>query len=271
MTTYVMGRTPQEYERLRRQAAVWEPATARLLDRAGLAPGARCLDVGCGPGATMRLMADRAGAAGRVVGLDVDAGIGAAAAAHSGGEFVAADVTTDDDAVPAGGFDVVFGRLILLHTPDPAAVLRRMWRWTAPGGVLVVQDYDMRPVATDPPLDLLDEWRRVFFGAFAALGRDVALGVRLPALFAAAGLGAPDGTDVTGYLGTMADSAGMLAATYTSVAPVAMAHGLIDAGQRDAWPARIAAAAAEDPGRGALWPLLIGAFKRRSAEPSRSR
>jgi ubiquinone/menaquinone biosynthesis C-methylase UbiE len=126
--TYVMGRTHAEYERLRRQAAVWEPATARLLDLAGIPAGARCLDVGCGPGETMRLMAERSGPAGRVVGLDIDAGLGALAAEQTGAEFVAADVTKDDDAVPAGGFDVVYGRLILLHTPDPVNVLRRMWR-----------------------------------------------------------------------------------------------------------------------------------------------
>ena len=58
---YALGRTPEEYERLRAQARVWEAATGRLLDRVGLAPGARCLDAGCGPGETMRLMAQRVG------------------------------------------------------------------------------------------------------------------------------------------------------------------------------------------------------------------
>src|SRR5690242_18482700 len=70
---YALGRTPQEYERLRAQARIWEDATGRLLDRVGLAPQARCLDAGCGPGETMRLMAHRVGPAGEVTGIDVDA------------------------------------------------------------------------------------------------------------------------------------------------------------------------------------------------------
>jgi ubiquinone/menaquinone biosynthesis C-methylase UbiE len=84
---YLLGRTPEEYERLRWQARIWEPATAELLDRAGLAPGARCLDVGCGPGETTRLLAERTGPSGRVLGVDVDARLGrdARARLHAAG------------------------------------------------------------------------------------------------------------------------------------------------------------------------------------------
>nr|WP_221382302.1 class I SAM-dependent methyltransferase [Actinoplanes polyasparticus] len=256
MSDYVMGRTTEEHERLRRQAEVWASATARLLDRAGLSPGDRCLDVGCGTGAVMDLMVARGGV---VTGIDVDVSLGAAV----DGTFVRADVERDDDAVPAGGFDLVFGRLILLHVADPVAVLRRMWRWVAPGGVLVVQDYDMRTVDSYPPLSVVDEWRRVFLGAYAAAGRDIRLGTRLPALFAQAGIGAPDTTDVTGRLGTTADSAGMLAATYRSIAPLALAQSLITETQRDEWLSEIDTAARVYGDHTAMWPLLIGAVRRK--------
>jgi SAM-dependent methyltransferase len=89
--TYVLERNEAEYERLRRQALMWE----RLLDRVGLGPGARCLDAGCGPGETMRLMAERGG---RVTGIDVDPDVGAYAierlhaAGHRQTTFQAADV-----------------------------------------------------------------------------------------------------------------------------------------------------------------------------------
>lgn len=47
---YILGRTSEEYQRLRWQARLWEPITARVLDQVGIGPGMRCLDVGCGPG-----------------------------------------------------------------------------------------------------------------------------------------------------------------------------------------------------------------------------
>ena len=69
---YVMGRTSEEYERLRRQSELLDSITVTVLDRVGLGFGMQCLDVGCGPGEVMRLMAERVGPTGRVVGIDLD-------------------------------------------------------------------------------------------------------------------------------------------------------------------------------------------------------
>ena len=43
-STYVMGRTSEEYERLRHQAGLLESITGSVLDRVGLCSGMRCLD-----------------------------------------------------------------------------------------------------------------------------------------------------------------------------------------------------------------------------------
>src|ERR1700760_2454567 len=104
---YALGHTPEEYERLRGQARVWEAATGRLLDQAGLAPGTSCLDAGCGPGETMRVLAQRTGPAGRVLGIDTDGALGAAAlamlhgAGHRNCDFLAHDLTAGGP-VPGG-------------------------------------------------------------------------------------------------------------------------------------------------------------------------
>ena len=146
---YALGRTSREHERLRAQARVWEAATGRLLDQAGLTPGTSCLDAGCGPGETMRVLAQRTGPAGRVLGIDTDDALGAAAlatlhgAGHRNCDFIAHDLTAGG-LVPGGPFGVVYARLLLFHLPQRVAVLARLWDAVAPGGHLIVQDYDIR-------------------------------------------------------------------------------------------------------------------------------
>ncbi len=47
---YVHSRDPNEYQRLREQALLWQRSSSELLDGIGLGPGMSCLDVGSGPG-----------------------------------------------------------------------------------------------------------------------------------------------------------------------------------------------------------------------------
>jgi trans-aconitate methyltransferase len=265
---YALGRTPAEYERLRAQARVWVPATARLLDQVGLAPGASCLDAGCGPGETMRLMAQRAGPAGQVLGIDVDAPLGACALAslHQAGHrqcrFAVHDITTPGP-VPGGPFDLVYARLLLFHLPQRVAVLGRLWDAVAPGGHLVVQDYDLRGASVLPALDSATEMLRVIVAAFTAVGCDVHAGARLPQLFAQAGIGDPDGTDVAGRLEPLATGRAILEQTFASLLAPALARGVTTEAAAAGAQAALDRDCADFPDRPLMWPLLIGAWKRK--------
>jgi ubiquinone/menaquinone biosynthesis C-methylase UbiE len=196
--SYALERTSRDYDRLRDQSQAWEPATRRLIDQLALAPGARCLDAGCGPGETMRVMAERVGPSGQVIGVDIDAALGreALTALHDAGhrqcEFVPLDVSSDEFS--GGPYDLVYARLLLYHLPQRSAVLRRLWDAVTPGGHLLVQDYDLRAISVLPALPSVDELARVVVAAFTAAGCDVHVGARLPELFARAGIGSPDGT-----------------------------------------------------------------------------
>ena len=274
---YALGRTPEEYERLRAQARVWESATGRLLDQVGLAPGASCLDAGCGPGETMRLMAQRVGPAGRVLGVDVDASLGAQALAmlherRSSSVRVPRPATsTAGEPIPGAPFDLVYARLLLFHLPERVAVLARLWDAVAPGGHLLVQDYDLRSVGVLPAArQRRASWCRVVIGAFTAVGCDVHVGARLPQLFAQAGIGDPDGTDVSGR--HRAARLGPRACSSHRPQPAADRHRARrhhrggcrrDAGRRSA------ATPIGFPDRPVLWPLLIGAWKRKERPEKR--
>jgi SAM-dependent methyltransferase len=265
---YALGHTPEEYERLRMQARGWDSATGRLLDQVGLAPGASCLDAGCGPGETMRTMAERVGPAGRVLGIDADSALGAMTLAmlHGAGHrhcsFQAQDLTAAGP-IPGAPFDLVYARLLLFHLPQRIDVLARLWDAVAPGGHLLVQDYDLRSVSTLPQLDWVGELLRVWTGAFSAVGADVSAGTRLPQLFAQAGVGTPDGTDVAGRIEPLATGRIIMEGAFHSVLPTALANGVTTEAAAATALASIDRDASRFPDRPVLWPLLIGAWKRK--------
>ena len=143
MTTshYVIRGGMAGRERLRVIARVMSPTTEDLFDRVGVEPTARCLDVGCGGGDVTVALARRAHD-GAAVGVDVDEtkiDLARAEAADAGVENV--EFRLQDVMDPAPGrelFDVVYGRFLLTHLPDPAAALANMRERLVPGGVLVV-------------------------------------------------------------------------------------------------------------------------------------
>ena len=175
----------------------------------------------------MRLLAQRVGPAGEVVGVDVDAALGAQAmdmlhaAGHRQCSFAPVDLESGEP-IPGAPFDLVYARLLLFHVSDPVAVLRRLWDAVAPGGHLIVHDYDLRGIDVPP---LAGDHRRS--GGASCSARSPApdatstSATRLPLLLAGAGLGAPDGTDVAGRLEPLRTGGAMLAAVHRSLLPAA--------------------------------------------------
>ena len=203
-----------------------------------------------------------------MLGIDTDDALGAAAlamlhgAGHRNCDFLAHDLTADGP-VPGGPFGVVYARLLLFHLPQRVAVLARLWDAVAPGGHLIVQDYDIRTAGVLPALDSVDELLRVINGAFNKAGCDVSAGTRLAPLFAQAGVGNPDGTDVAGRIEPLASGRALLEGGFRSVLPAALAHGITTRTAAEAALAAIDRDAGRFPDRPMLWPLLIGAWKRK--------
>ena len=143
---YSLGVDDAERARLLAQCAMHRTEAELLLDRVGLRPGDRALDLGCGPLGVLDLLAERVGPTGRVVGIDREKRYLAIARQEldarglDGVELVAADATGTDLA-PAS-FDLVHERLVLNNVPQPAAVVDEMVRLTRPGGHVAVQDVD---------------------------------------------------------------------------------------------------------------------------------
>ena len=219
----------------------------------------------------MRLMAGLVAATGQVTGIDRDDRLGQEAlhvlrdTVPGRFAFVHADAETTD-AVPGGPFDLVFARFLLVFARDPAALVRKLYAWTRPGGVLLLQEYDPRIFDIEPQLDTWDEFERVLYGSFRRAGAHPHVGRQLPHLFAAAGLGSPDGTDVAGLLTPLYDILPLYEAAYHSLRPAALRSGLTTEAAGEAFLAELAEAA-DRPDTTAMAPLVISAWKHKPSIP----
>ncbi|MFD0747509.1 class I SAM-dependent methyltransferase [Phytohabitans flavus] len=131
-----------ELDRLLSRGRFLGDLTEHVLGLAGLQPGMRVLDVGCGNGDVAFVAARLVGPDGAVIGVDRDpAAIDRARARASLGNvrFLAADAAELDLDVP---IDAVIGRQVLMHLAEPAATLRHLRKLLAPGGLIAFQEPD---------------------------------------------------------------------------------------------------------------------------------
>jgi SAM-dependent methyltransferase len=209
-----MGRSAHERARLARQAALLAPFTTRLFAAAGLAPGMRVLDVGCGVGDVALLAAARVGPAGAVVGVDRDPAVlavargRAAAAGLAHLTFVEGDFRALPPAALGGPVDALVGRYVLLYQADPAAALRAAAAHLRPGGVVALHEPDFGHLEALPPAPLYARIADWWWRTGTAAGLELRMGLKLFAAVAAAGLPAPQllaeprlggGPDFVGY------------------------------------------------------------------------
>jgi ubiquinone/menaquinone biosynthesis C-methylase UbiE len=199
--TYPLARSAQEYERLRRQAAFLGRTTERLFRLAGLRPGMRVLDVGCGAGDVALLAAGLVGSGGEVVGIDTDRSAIEVARGRvrslglTNVSFIEGDARTGG---PDGTFDAAVGRLVLMYCRDPADALRRIAARIRPGGVVVFEELDLDPAITSrslPDGTLWDEMGRLLVDTFSRAGMQMRMGRQLFTAFIDAGLPAPEMRD----------------------------------------------------------------------------
>lgn len=118
--------------------------TALVLDGLDLA-GKSVLDIGCGTGGCALLIADRLGA-GRVVGVDVETGVVAAATAEAARRGLAGrlrfeTIATGPLPFEDVSFDVVFSKDSIVHIEDKHALAAEIARVLKPGGVFAASDW----------------------------------------------------------------------------------------------------------------------------------
>lgn len=261
---YPLGYSSQEANRLEQQAAFLNEATESVLRRAGLRPGMRVLDIGCGMGDVSMVAARLVGASGSVVGVDRDSeGLIRARARAASGQF--ANIEFRQAELPQIGgeevFDALIGRLVMIYFPDPAAGLGALLSHVVPGGIVAFHEPDLSRIATVPPIPSVSDNVARLTTVFERCGFHPRIGVSLGQVFRAAGL-APSLIGMTG----MEQGGGgfcptWLVSTVRSLGPAMVKTGVATEAEIgvDTLDQRIRQEA-EDANALLLGPLMVGAW-----------
>jgi SAM-dependent methyltransferase len=246
-----------ERRRLELFAERLDPLTVRRIKAFDLAAGTRCLEVGGGRGSMARWLCEYVGPAGRVTATDLNTGF-LSELSLPNLDVLRHDVTSDE--FPAGSFDLVHVRAVLMHIPDRMAVLRRMVSWLAPGGWLLAEDCDFGMWLADfDPIWVAHPraWHEAFPNGSLAQGRAVLRQIHQLGL---EDIGADAELDIV--------RPGTALSEFYRLSIAAMAGQLISSGVMTVAEEARLEARVEDPDFLGCGFAFIGAWGRRPAEPS---
>lgn len=186
--TYTLGDSPDEQARLLRQAEQFRTLSAALLERVGVQPGWRAVDMGCGPMGILDLLSAKVGPTGSVVGVDLQPEM-----IKSAQKWVQDQQRRNIDLVtasahscllPDNSVDLAHARLLLINVANPPDVVREMVRIVRPGGWVALHEMDWSSWTCVPSSP---SWNRMRSALAKVWSGDVFMGHRLPGLLRAAG------------------------------------------------------------------------------------
>lgn len=227
---YTLEFSEEEIARLRRQAGRFAGATERVFRAAGVAPGMRVLDVGCGAGDVSIVVGNLVGPSGSVVAVDRDPRM-LALVRQRASESAAPLETIESELLEIpleDEFDAVVGRFVLMYQPDAVLALSRLRRHLRAGGrfAFLEPDHSLPPMSR-PPMPLWDRTLTLIAEAFFAGGTPRNTAFDLHAALLAVGCARAEAAVVDAFVHYAGNPyAPMMTALLRSQLPTIEKHGL---------------------------------------------
>lgn len=263
-SSYVMGNTSQEADRLGIQASLYDRHTEYLLRTAGLREGMRVLDIGCGTGEVSLAAARVVGPSGRVLGVDMEPGV-LERARENAAALSAGNVTFEQGTLPdldlSEPVDALVGRLILIHLDDPVATVKGLTRLVRPGGVVTFQDFNISRTRAVPAVPLLTQSVGWIAAALREGRRDPDMGEQLAEVLRLSGLADPSVAVAVPTGGPDSAAVTLIAESARSLLPVMERAGIATAEEVDIDTLRTRMARACTEARATVYvPELVAAW-----------
>lgn len=189
---YLLGYRQAEQERLERQALELAHESSWLFDQIEIQKGSQIVEIGCGPRGCLSILSERAGANGKVIGVERNA-----EQVERARKFVAEShlknvevlcVDARETGLPSASFDLATARLVLVNVPQPELILKEMIRLVRPGGTVALHEPDATTQRYDPPLPAQTHLLQLL-NTYAEINDiDRTIGLKLPRLLREAGL-----------------------------------------------------------------------------------
>jgi len=192
MKDYVLGSSEREFKRLSLQSKIFEQESLQTLRLAGIKPGMRCADIGCGIGDVTFMMAKLIGKSGSVIGIDRNSDVIEICNQRAKKErlvnarFFVGDIY--DNKLSKNSFDLVFSRFLFQHLGEPKRAIKEMMKLVIAGGTVVAEENDHDTWLTYPPSSGLEKLRRVYIESLRLSNCDALVARKLYKLFLECGL-----------------------------------------------------------------------------------
>jgi SAM-dependent methyltransferase len=189
---YFLGYRRAEQERLKEQALQLADEGRGLFDQIDLAPGAKVVEIGCGPSGCLEILSACVGPSGSVTGIErSEEAVDMARQMARDLDLKNVNVRCGDarsTGLPRDSFDLATARLVLVNVPEPEQIVAEAVALVRPGGWVAFHEADWIAHICDPPSEAWTAIVQLLVRYTEKNRIDLFVGRRLPGLLRSAGL-----------------------------------------------------------------------------------
>lgn len=189
--TYILNTNDKARDRLALQHALYAQSSIQLLRNAGVVPGMKGLEIGCGSGGMTLELAGLIGATGQLLAIDLSQAqvnhVEKITSHLPGLRFKVWDVNNLTELNEQ--FDFIYCRMVLHHLANAHSAILQMKECLKPGGVIICEEPSLfDSTFCSPPSPAYERFTQWVRQCFIKNGRDFEIAHRLEQEFTAGGM-----------------------------------------------------------------------------------